>query len=126
LTASDRPDNPGHLAAESSRNLGPILVDNTNPEISGFKLQTLDDGFQVNFTAKDAGAVLGGAQLRLPDGTVERLDPVDGICDSSTEKFAAKIVWPRTGQQAGPLPWRVRVEVRDLVGNKSFVEGDLQ
>ena len=84
LTASDIPDNPGHLAAESSRNLGPILVDNTDPEISGFKLRMLEDGFQVDLTAKDAGGVLGGAQLRLPDGTIERLDPVDGICDSST------------------------------------------
>ena len=126
LTASDSPDNPGHLAAESSLNLGPILVDNTDPEISGFKLRMLEDGFQVNFTAKDAGGVLGGAQLRLPDGTIERLDPVDGICDSSSEKFAAKIVWPRMGQEAGPAPWKVRVELRDLVGNQAVIEGDVQ
>ncbi len=126
LTASDRPDNPGHLAAESSRSLGPILVDNSEPEITNFKLKALDNGFQVDLTGKDTGGVLAGAQLRLPDGTTERLDPVDGICDSPTEKFAAKIVWPRPGSRIGPTPWRVRVEVRDLAGNTTVVEGDVR
>ncbi len=125
LTASDRPDNPSHLAAEASRSLGPILVDNTEPEISGFKLKALEDGFQVNLTVRDADGVLAGAQLHLPDGKTERLDPVDGICDSPTEKFTAKITWPRPGRQPGPAPWRVRVEVRDLGGNKAFAEGDV-
>jgi hypothetical protein len=125
LTASDRQDNPGHLAAQSSRILGPVLVDNTKPEISGFKLQALDDGFQVNLTAEDIGGVLAGSLLHFPDGTLERLDPVDGICDSPKEKFSAKIVWPREGRQSGPVPWRVRVEVRDLVGNAASAEGDV-
>jgi hypothetical protein len=125
LTASDRPDNPGHLAAESSRSLGPILVDNTEPEISGFKLESLQDGFQISLTAKDTGGVLAGVRLRLPDGTAERLDPVDGICDSPSEKFAAKITWPRPDHQPGPTPWRVRVEVRDLGGNTAVAEGDV-
>ncbi|MCK9995710.1 MAG: hypothetical protein KAH56_05450 [Candidatus Krumholzibacteria bacterium] len=126
LTASDSPDNPGHLAAESSRSLGPILVDNTEPEISGFKLKVLDDGFQVDLTGKDSGGFLAGARLRLPDGTTERLDPVDGICDSPTEKFAAKIVWPRPGGLTGSAPWRVRVEVRDLAGNTTVAEGEVR
>ena len=125
LTASDRLDNPGHLAAESSRNLGPILVDNTEPEISDFKLKALEDGFQVTLAARDAGGVLAGAQLRLPDGTTERLDPVDGICDSPAEKFIAKIAWPRPGRQPGPEPWLVHVEVRDLGGNTVVAEGDV-
>jgi len=125
LTASDRKDNPGNLAGQSSRILGPVLVDNTEPHISDFEIQALADGFQVNLTAEDIGGVLAGALLYLPDGTLERLDPVDGICDSPKEKFSAKIVWPREGHQPGPVPWRVRVEVRDLVGNGASTEGDV-
>ncbi len=125
LTVSDRLDNPGHLAAESSRNLGPILVDNTEPEISDFKLKALEEGFQVTLTARDSAGVLAGAQLRLPDGTTERLDPVDGVCDSPAEKFNAKIAWPRPGRQPGSAPWLVRVEVRDLGGNTAVAEGDV-
>jgi hypothetical protein len=126
LTVSDRLDNPGGQAAATSRGLGPVVVDNTGPQISGFKLVSLPDGFQVRLTAADAGSVLAKAQLRLPDGGTERLDPVDGICDSATERFAAKILWPRAGRPAGPKPWRVRVEVRDLGGNATVAEGDVR
>ena len=126
LTVSDKLDNPGDLATTSSRGLGPVVVDNTGPEISGFKLELKENGFLVTLTAKDEGSVLAGALLRLPDGTTERLDPVDGICDSPTEKFSALIAWPRTGRPAGQKPWRVRVEVRDLGGNAGVTEGDVR
>jgi len=125
LTASDSPDNPGGLAATTSRTLGPVMVDNSEPEISGFKTSSLPDGFQVILTARDVDGVLAGAQLRLPDGTTERLDPEDGICDSPREKFNAKVVWPRPGKPSGPSPWRIRVEVRDLGGNAAFTEGEV-
>ncbi len=126
LTVSDGPDNPGGQAAISSQGLGPIVVDNTEPVISGFKLELQDDGFRVKLTARDAGSILAAAHLRLPDGTTERLDPVDGICDSPTEKFSTPIQWPRTDRPAGQKPWRVRVEVRDLGGNAAVIEGDVR
>jgi len=125
LTASDKLDNPGHLAAETSRVIGPVTVDNTGPEISRFKVEVHPDGVLVSLTAKDSGGVLAGARLRLPDGTTERLDPADGICDSPTEKFTAAIVWPRGGLDAGTRPWRFRVEVRDLGGNTTVAEGEV-
>lgn len=124
LTASDLPDNPGHLAIETSRILGPVTVDNTGPEISGFKVESHTDGVLLSLTAKDSGGVLAGARLRLPDGSTERLDPIDGIIDSPTEKFSAKIAWPRQGMSAGTVPWRFRVEVRDMGGNVSVAEGE--
>ncbi len=125
LTASDSPDNPGGLAATTNRTLGPVTVDNSKPEITGFRIVELPDGFKVTLTARDAEGVLAGAQLRLPDGTNERLDPEDGICDSPQEKFTAEVVWPRAGRPSGPVPWRIRVEVRDLGGNAAFTEGDV-
>jgi hypothetical protein len=126
LTASDSPDNPGHLAAAASRMLGPIVVDNTGPEISRFKLEAVPDGVRLSLTATDDAGVLAGARLRLPDGTTERLDPVDGICDSPTEKFAAKVLWPRGGRDPGAVPWLFRVEVRDLGGNTTVAEGEVK
>ncbi len=125
LTASDSPDNPGALTATTNRTLGPVTVDNSKPEITGFRIAELPDGFQVTLTARDTGGVLAGAQLRLPDGTNERLDPEDGICDSPKEKFTARIVWPRPDRPAGPMPWRIRVEVRDMGGNAAFTEADV-
>jgi hypothetical protein len=125
LTASDHPDNPGHLAARSSRNIGPVSVDNTEPEITKFSVVAREGGFEVNLTARDAQGVLARAWLRLPDGTSERLDPVDGICDSPTEKFSTEVVWPRPGREAGERPWRLRVDVQDMGGNTAFLEGDV-
>jgi hypothetical protein len=125
LTASDRPDNPGHLAAEASRTLGPVTVDNTGPQITEFEVEAVTDGVVVSLAAEDDGGVLAGARLRLPDGTSERFDPVDGICDSSREKFSTLVAWPRPGLEAGSRPWRFRVEVRDMGGNTSFAEGEV-
>jgi hypothetical protein len=125
LTASDMPDNPGHLAEKTSRVIGPVNVDNTGPEISSFKVAAHPDGVLVSLTAKDSSGVLAGARLRLPDGTTERLDPADGICDSPTEKFSATIVWPRSDLDAGTRPWRFRVEIRDLGGNTTVAEGEV-
>jgi|GEM_PF-1766537 len=124
LTASDRPDNPGHLAESVSRILGPVTVDNTPPEISGFQLKKLETGVQVSLKATDKGGDLAYAQLRLPDGTVERFDPVDGICDSPSEKFEAVVTWPRPGHEPGTEPWFFRVEVWDMGGNPAAAEGE--
>jgi hypothetical protein len=124
LTASDSPDNPAALAATSSRTIGPIMVDNSEPEISGFAVKLQEDGVLINLTAKDEGSVLAGARLRLPDGSFERLDPVDGICDTATEKFSARVAWPREGVPAGAAPWQFRVEVRDMGGNTAVSEGE--
>ncbi|MCB1185141.1 hypothetical protein KDM41_17110 [bacterium] len=126
LTASDERDNPAGRTLGASRILGPIRVDNTAPEITDFRLEAIPTGFRVRCRARDAGHVLGGARIFLPDGSVERLDPVDRICDSPDEKFAAEVAWPRDGAPTGVVPWRVRLEVRDLAGNLQVVEGDVR
>ena len=126
LTASDHRDNPADLARESSRRLGPITVDNSPPTVSDFQVQSTATGFAVKCRAEDVASALAGARITLPDGTVERLDPVDRICDSRRENFSAEIAWPRAGEPAGSRPWLVRVEVRDLSGNLGTAEGEVR
>ena len=125
LTASDEADNPKDLALSSSTETGPILVDNTPPVIKGFSLKRVDDGFKVVLEAEDASSSLAGAVIQLPDGSRQRLDPVDRICDSRQEKFSADISWPQPGKPAGGPLWQVRVEIRDLAGNLGIAEGDV-
>lgn len=126
LVASDRLDNPAGLAASSQRVLGPIEVDNTAPEISGLRASATATGFVVRCKVTDASTVLAGARLRLPDGSVERVDPVDRICDSRSEEFAVEVNWPRAGVAGGAKPWLVHLEVRDLAGNVRSVESEVQ
>jgi len=126
LTASDRRDNPGRLVGEATRLLGPLVVDNTPPLVHDFAARLTTGGFVVRCRVEDKASVVAGARLRLPDGTFERLDPVDRICDSLVEDFVAEVVWPRAGIPAGDRPWLVYLEARDLNGNIASVEGEVR
>lgn len=126
LTATDAPDNPAAEALSTSRKLGPLTVDNTAPRLGGLKLERTAEGIRVRLRAEDEGGVLGSALVVFPDHGRERLDPVDGICDSAREDFDLVVPWPRPERLAGQEPWRLRVEVRDLAGNLSAVEGDVR
>ncbi len=131
LMASDRRDNPHHMALASVRMLGPMKVDNTAPTLESLRFDLNPDGFRVRFIAVDESSDLAGAQIQLPDGTIERLDPKDGICDSLREEFDAVITWPRIGSPANfssgtLLPWLVGIAVQDLGGNLATSEGEVR
>ncbi len=126
VTASDRLDNPGELARSSTREAGPLIVDNTPPEITHFKVEKLPAGLRISLRARDQASVLSQAFIRLPDGREQRLDPVDRICDSRHEDFRIEIPWPMSSRQTGNEPWQIRVEVWDLFGNAVVAEGDAQ
>ncbi|MDY0108675.1 MAG: hypothetical protein RBT60_01900 [Candidatus Krumholzibacteria bacterium] len=125
LVASDRLDNPEPQALTAERILRRIPVDNTPPELTGWELRGHADGFALALRAGDAFGNLAGADVILPDGSIQRLDPVDGICDSAREEFAAVIAYPRAWSEAVARPWTVRVRVWDLQGNIAQVSGVL-
>ncbi len=125
LTASDELDNPLANSLQSRLETGPVLVDNTAPVIENFRLKKSIDGFIVSFRVKDAMTSLAGADLYLPDGSRQRLDPVDRICDSPQEDFEVAVHWPGSGVTANPDIWQIRVEIRDLAGNLALAQGEL-
>jgi hypothetical protein len=125
LRASDELDNPQGQSVESEMQMGPVLVDNTAPVIDDFQLRRSDHGFEIRVHGLDEASPLAEAQLILPDGSAERLDPLDRICDSRSETFHTKVIWPRADLPAGDGRWRVRVEIRDLSGNLAVAEGDI-
>ncbi len=124
LTASDAPDNPLGEALCTSELSEPLQVDSTPPEIRKFQVVRIPTGLRLSFEARDASSPLSEARLELPDGTQERLDPVDGICDSRQESFDRQIPFPPAGEPEPPEPWRVRVEVADRLGNVAAEEGE--
>lgn len=123
LEVSDAPDNPGHLAHLAERILGPVRVDNTPPVVSGFGARSRERGVRLILRAEDAGSPLAGAVLVLPDGARERLDPVDGICDSPAEDF--DFTYLPDGARTAGIPGWVRVEIMDLAGNVVAVETEV-
>jgi hypothetical protein len=125
LVVSDHLDNPGDLAASAERVLQRVPVDNTPPELTNWELSHHRDGFQIKLRARDAFGPIAGAEVVLPDGSTQRLDPVDGICDSRTEDFDAVIAYPQAWSRSVPKPWTVRVRVWDLQGNLAAADGVL-
>jgi len=126
LQASDRLDNPQSEALTVEKMSLAFQVDNTPPEISKLKLESTEDGFRISLRAVDAVSYLAGARLELPDGSSERLDPNDRICDSKREDFAAHITFPRENRPELQLPWRIRVLVGDRHGNVVVQEGEVR
>ena len=126
LRASDRLDNTPAAADTVFRTTAPMQVDNTPPRLSGLELSRSESGFRLQFSAEDATSALAGAHLEHPDGTVERLDPLDRVCDSLAERFEIDVAYPRPGGPVAPRPWRVRVEVYDRHGNVSAEEGEVR
>ncbi|MFH2053297.1 MAG: hypothetical protein ABIK96_12585 [bacterium] len=124
LRVTDAPDNPGHLAHMAISKLGPVRVDNTPPVVSEFEARFKDQGVRLFLKAADEGSPLAGAMLVLPDGTRERLDPIDRICDSPEEDF--DFVYHYDPLRTTQLPAWVRVEVMDLAGNVTAVETDVK
>jgi hypothetical protein len=126
LTANDDRDNPEAVAAASSRSLGPVVVDNTAPRFTRTEFTPAEGGMRVRLKVEDAASPLAWAVVVLPDGTRERLDPVDRICDSRSEEWDVLVAWPREGRATGPRPWTFTVEVRDLGGNLARAAGELE
>ncbi len=125
LIVSDHPDNPDGQAHTAERTMRSIPVDNTAPNLDGWKLEHHRDGFTLKLDARDAFGPLAGAEVRLPDGTWQRLDPKDGICDGERESFAAEVRFPQAWAPAVPRPWTVEVRVWDRQGNVARVSGVL-
>ena len=125
LGASDALDNPAAEALLTRRLLAPVAVDNTPPVVSRLALERTTRGVRVRFRAEDTAGVLATATVVLPDGSRERLDPADRICDSAREDFDREVVWPREGAAAAAGPWSLRVEVSDLGGNRGFADAEV-
>jgi hypothetical protein len=131
LLATDKKDNPHSKALSSRQVLGPFKVDNKAPVIKSLRLEQVSAGFRVRFSARDESSDVAAAQIQLPDGSVERLDPKDGLCDSPQEEFDAVISWPRPGAtvmlpEGEPESWLVGIGIKDLGGNFVAVEGEVR
>lgn len=126
LAVSDRRENPAGVARSVERVIGPLAVDNTAPTLDEWSLKHQHDGFSLQLRARDEFGPLAGAELELPDGSRERLDPVDGICDSNHERFDTTLEYPRRWSRSPVRPWSVRVRVWDLNGNVAEVTGVLK
>ncbi len=113
VEAEDSPDNPPGETLTGSRTSRPFTVDNTPPVISDLTV-TADGG--VRFRASDAGSPIRRASVSVDGGPARVVRPVDGIADSPSEEYDARLDDFPVG--AGS----VVVKVEDDMGNAGAAE----
>jgi len=87
LTASDQPSQPRGDALLTEQISRPFLVDNAAPLVADLKIAPAGKGYRVTFTARDALSVIVAARVSVNAGEWQNAQPVDGILDSTEERF---------------------------------------
>jgi len=87
LTASDQPGQPRGDALLTEQISRPFPVDNTAPLIADLRIAPAGALFRVTFTARDALSAIVAARVSVNAGEWQNARPVDGILDSTEERF---------------------------------------
>ncbi|MGM0381464.1 MAG: hypothetical protein ACQEP7_05710 [bacterium] len=84
LTVSDKLSNPPEESYEVSNTIGPVRIDNSQPEFKEIE-HTTDS---ISFQAYDPVSRILDARYRVNGGQWRKLRPLDGIFGSKTEEFS--------------------------------------
>jgi hypothetical protein len=112
LVVSDLFSNPPAEALTASRELWPIVVDNTPPVLSTFEVTALSGGTAaVVLRADDGPANLWTFEYQLDNGEWTPVMPADGLADSAHESAELTLAGLASGEHV------LTVRVRDENGN---------
>jgi len=116
-TVSDSPSNPPAAALSSDRVSEPVMVDNTPPAVGDL---AVEPAAGAKGKVSVAGAITDASRIVSIAYSVDSQDdwvavlPIDGICDSSSEKVRFEI------DKLKPGAHRVAVRAEDLYGNVGY------
>ena len=91
VVASDREVNPPGLAREAELVSSPVLIDNTPPIVTAGAPRRTATGVEVEFEAVDAASPLRRCEYSVDAGVWTPLESLDGVIDSSREKFVVRL-----------------------------------
>ncbi len=112
LVVTDRPLNPPARSYQTERIVGPVLVDNSQPEIKGFEAEQRE----ISFAAVDQTSRIFFVRFRCPGHDWRQLRPEDGVSDELSETYEFKL--PAEYEQAE----LVEFLVIDGAGNQRLVK----
>jgi hypothetical protein len=114
LTVDDHRDNPSERTLRHGAVSDPFEVDNTRPAVDA-REQRLEDGVTVvSFEALDPGGRIESVEASVDGEPWRMLAPVDGVADSSTERYEIRV----PGADDGTVTRTLRLRVTDGVGNQ--------
>ncbi len=110
LTVDDRPGNPDPESRSAVRLSGSFILDGTPPRLTVDR-EGDDSGREIYVTVEDATSGIRALEVSVNGGEWKPMAPVDGVSDSSLERFKL----PRVGAESGPQKWMLRAS--DRAGN---------
>jgi hypothetical protein len=126
LTVDDAPDNAPGANYRDERTSPAFLVDNTRPSAADPVVRRESGGWVVEFVAGDAGATVAGVEVAVDAGEWRSVEPLDGVADSSEERYRVRLDVTEASGAEGPPTLRVRVtdSAGNLGGQAWPLEGD--
>lgn len=87
VIASDAPSNPPAAARQAELVSAPTLIDHTPPAVRAGSPRRTGSHVEVDLEAEDASSPLRRAEYSLDAGPWIPLEPLDGVLDSTSERF---------------------------------------
>jgi hypothetical protein len=110
LTVDDSPREGADYLSDQMV-IGPIIVDHTPPTLSGVEVRAEGHDVVITGEAHDDGLYVGDVEVRIGNGDWLPARAVDGLWDSPSERFQARVIEVDSGDQP------VWVRAADAVGN---------
>ncbi len=114
LEASDGPSNPPARVLSSEKISREFVVDNSGPDVNGFQVQVENGKTTITFSARDNWSNIKRVDYGVNADQWNLLYPIDGICDSRSEKFKLMLDVSLVGETA------IVIKVQDELGNIGF------
>jgi hypothetical protein len=114
LTVDDSLDNPNGTHRRSERISDAFRVDNTRPTVGDFEVDPSPKGYEVRFTARDAGGSVAAIEVAIDGRGWMPLSPLDGVADSELERYSLIVEAEASGETR---PSSMIVRVTDSSGN---------
>jgi hypothetical protein len=108
VEASDGGDNPPASQASTTKEIGPLLIDDIPPRIVDVEWKPTAEGYQATIEAEDNGSGVVQASVSVDGKSWRVLEPEDGVADSRHEVFTVILEEARAS---------VSVRLKDRAGN---------
>jgi outer membrane protein assembly factor BamB len=115
VTANDRLSNSEQTALSNSRISDPIVIDNTAPVIVKCDNKVENDTVDLELMVEDEFSIIGKVQYTVDsDSEWKSVMPVDGMLDSTREKFAFSI------KELGKGEHVIALRIADDIDNTAY------
>ena len=114
VVAKDDLSNPPSFTLTTEKISQFLTVDNTGPVVSGLNVESKGTDADISFKVKDEMTIISSVEFGINAENWKLVYPIDGICDSKSEKFELKINSLIKGSNT------IVIKAKDFLGNIGY------